>query len=439
MQSVTRIAIGTAAFCVLGLLMFGYTARTPYELPERDWDRGAREFTPSVPARPGERSVVLLVYDGFAPATLRVAGTPNLDRIAREGAHTQAMMPVFPSLSAPNHVSLTTGCYPQRHGIVSNHFRDRERGIYQFQGSEWLLGCEPLPVVAERQGIRSAVFSWGMSTEGGRQKLATLVEPFEEPPPDARSQADKVIAQLKRPDVERPRFIAAYVTEPDHTSHMYGPTAKVGARDIDQQIGGVMTAIDELKLRDRITLIVTTDHGMLDADQFVSVERLLRAQGIDARVYASGTVAHVHLERPTDKAIAARALARYPFLDVIDPNKPPAYARIGHSERVGDLVVSLHAGYGTADSGFWPWYLRWGNWIGSGVSRARSFRGMHGYDPERVPEVRAIFYAWGAEIRPGVEAQGLRTVDVHPTVAHLLGIAPGAPIDGRAYTEIVAR
>jgi predicted AlkP superfamily pyrophosphatase or phosphodiesterase len=434
--------LGVLVIVGLGVLGLAYTARAPYVLPERTWERHAREFTPQTPARPGERSVVLFVFDGFAPATVRAAGLPHLDRMAREGAHTTEMTPVFPSLSAPNHVSLSTGCYPERHGIVSNHFRDPERGFYQFNGPEWLLGCEPLPVVAERQGIRTAIFSWVMSVQAAAQKLATLVEPYEEPPPDARTQADKIIEQLRRPAAERPRLIVAYVTEPDHTSHQHGPTAAPTlaiARAIDQQIGRVMTAIDELQLRDRVTLIVTTDHGMLDADRFVSVERLLRSAGIDARVYAGGTIAHVHLERPDDKPSASQALARHSFLDVIDPLDPPPSARIGHSPRVGDLVVSLHAGYGTADSAAWPWYLRWGNWVGSGISRAGSFRGMHGYDPERVPEVRAIFYAWGAEIRPGSMPQAMRTVDVHPTVAYLLGIEPGAPVDGHPHPEIATR
>ncbi len=53
--------------------------------------------------------------------------------------------------------------------------------------------------------------------------------------------------------------------------------------------------------------------------------------------------------------------------------------------------------------------------------------------------MRAIFYAWGAEIRPGVRVDGMRTIDVHPTVAHLLAITPGTPVDGRAHEEIMIR
>ena len=66
------------------------------------------------------------------------------------------------------------------------------------------------------------------------------------------------------------------------------------------------------------------------------------------------------------------------------------------------------------------------------------FKGMHGYDPEQSPGVRAVFYAWGARIAPGVKLTGMRSVDVHPTVTLLLGIDPGSPIDGRPHPELIS-
>jgi hypothetical protein len=55
---------------------------------------------------------------------------------------------------------------------------------------------------------------------------------------------------------------------------------------------------------------------------------------------------------------------------------------------------------------------------------------------EAVPELRAIFYAWGNAITQRA-IEGMRNVDVHPTVALLLGIQPGTPIDGQAHAEIL--
>ena len=393
--------IGSLGMCGGG---FAYTARAPYSLPERHEVVAPREFVATTPRRADERTVVLFVFDGFAPSTVRAAQLPNLSRMAAEGAHTLDMRPVFPSLSMPNHFSISTGCEPARHGVVSNRFKDPTRGLYSDLGdADWLLGCEPIHVVAERQGVRAAVFASVAGTSSTRGKLASVVEPYVSPPRDARAQADRIVAQLERPAGERPGLITAYVNEPDQTSHRFGPTAKetlAVARELDAQIGRVLAAIERLQLRDRVTLVVTTDHGMLPVDTIVSVERLLRIAGVDALVLADGTVANVYLSDRAEKAAARAALAENTFIDVIDPAAPPPYARFGRGERVGDLVVSTHRGYYTFDTGLWPAFLRFGSFIGPGHSPCKRFGGMHGYDSESVPEVRSISTRGAQRCRP---------------------------------------
>jgi hypothetical protein len=83
--------IGFALLAVVLLLgaAFAYTARAPYEVPDRlAAVQAAREFAPGAPRRPGERTVIVWVFDGFAASTLRAAEAPHLARMAREGGHT---------------------------------------------------------------------------------------------------------------------------------------------------------------------------------------------------------------------------------------------------------------------------------------------------------------------------------------------------------------
>jgi hypothetical protein len=68
------------------------------------------------------RSVVLLLFDGVAPALLAAHPTPAFDRIRREGVFSHDYEPVFPSVSMINQVTISTGCWPEHHGIVSNLF-----------------------------------------------------------------------------------------------------------------------------------------------------------------------------------------------------------------------------------------------------------------------------------------------------------------------------
>jgi alkaline phosphatase D len=58
-------------------------------------------------------------------------------------------------------------------------------------------------------------------------------------------------------------------------------------------------------------------------------------------------------------------------------------------------------------------------------------KGVHGYDPHVVPEMRAIFYAEGPDIRKGVALKPFENVNVYPFLAEILGL--NAPtVDGDA-------
>ena len=50
--------------------------------------------------------------------------------------------------------------------------------------------------------------------------------------------------------------------------------------------------------------------------------------------------------------------------------------------------------------------------------------GMHGYDPRRVPEMKASFFAAGPDIVSGKTVAPFENVNLYPWMAHLLGLTP---------------
>jgi alkaline phosphatase D len=55
--------------------------------------------------------------------------------------------------------------------------------------------------------------------------------------------------------------------------------------------------------------------------------------------------------------------------------------------------------------------------------------GVHGYDPREMPEMKAIFFAAGPDIRPGTTLKPFENVNVYPFIARILQLhAP--PTDG---------
>lgn len=437
--ALSLLGLAIVAALGIGALIYAYSG----EYPSAPKVKRPSAYVPMGPASgveaPSDRTVVLLVFDGLAPKLVQVGGTPSLSRIARDGVSTLSMVPVFPTLSMPNHVSLSTGCYPEHHGVVSNRFLDPDMGLYAEKGDAvWLEGCEHLSEVLERQGVRVSVFGW-MGTHRGAQLLMSHGGPYEEPAPSLDARMDQVIEALARTG-ERSRFIASYVDEPDHTLHYkgFGPEATAMLHAIDAAVARVIAAIDKAGAWDRTTLIVTTDHGLVPVTTHLNIGGILERAGIDALVTADGSIAHVYLKDPSTRAEALEKLRGFEQFDVIVPGAAPSWAHLGESKRLGDLVISTKPGYYMFDRGLWPAHLRFASrWSPDELSE-RTIVAAHGYPPD-TPGIQAVFFAMGAGVNKGASLVGLRTIDVHPTIAALLGAMPGSPVDGLAFHGLLAQ
>ena len=59
---------------------------------------------------------------------------------------------------------------------------------------------------------------------------------------------------------------------------------------------------------------------------------------------------------------------------------------------------------------------------------------MHGYDPANMPEMKAIFFAAGPDIRRGEKVAPFENVNLYPLIAHILGLdiahLKTGPVDG---------
>lgn len=395
-------------------------------------------------AREAPRTVVILLFDGFAPSLLRSIPAPALQRMRQEGAWTDRMVPPFPTISFISQTTISTGCWPEHHGIVTNVFLDPRRGEYSHSpDADWLTGCEHLHRAAERQGVHAASLWWVGRYSTSRGDEASRVSPerdYRMYPTDP-ARGDQVVQLLRLPVEERPRLIEAYFSEPDASEHFHGMSSEETRHAVvedDQIVGTIMAAIAGLPDHDRITLLVTTDHGMLPVTTNVNMQRILADNAIEAEFRSTGSTSFVYLRDNATKAAAVAALSRYTQFEVLLPESPPSYWHLGNGPRVGDLVVSAKPPYFIEDVIRWPWYLRWlGTWGPEFLPASFALKASHGYPPA-TPGVEGLFYAWGSGIARGREVSAIDAIDIHPTAAHLLGIEPGVPVDGHVATAFLA-
>ena len=395
-----------------------------------------------------ERTVVVVLFDGFAPAMMDATATPNFDRMAREGASSRHLIPAFPTISMINHNTFETGCWPAHHGILSNIFYDPEMGRYhESDDAAWRTGCESMWEAAERQGVRTAALNIFGRWSSHTGKRATYVNP--EVPWKVRQSDDQVLTEglrlLKDSGPNHPRLIALYFPIPDNAAHYNGTTApktEAAVRKADVIVGTLMAAIRALPPGREGTLVIGTDHGMMDVGPIVNVGRLMNEFAIRGRQATDGATSFLYLDDPKDADRIANDLAAFKSEFVVyKKGHFPAYAHLGNGPRVPDLLLLAHPPYYMVGPEVLP---QWADMLGINWFWPSAFtpftgglKATHGYDPH-VTAMHGIFYAWGAGVAHGVNIPRLDQIDVHPTVMKLLGLQPGKPVDGHAVDAVFA-
>jgi alkaline phosphatase D len=193
-------------------------------------------------------------------------------------------VPAFPTISLINHKTFETGCWPSHHGIMSNIFYDP--ALAQFVNghneadADGHTGCESMWEAAERQGVKTAVFNWVGRWSTKRGKLSFFANA--NVPWEKRESNDVILSKAIRllhdngPD--HPRLIALYFDIPDHVAHFNGVTgAKTqdAVQQTDAIVGKLMVAIKSMPAGREGTLVIGTDHGMMNVGPLINIGRLM--------------------------------------------------------------------------------------------------------------------------------------------------------------------
>lgn len=134
---------------------------------------------PQAPAPPPPRRVILLSLDGASAHELhrlhgeRAFSAGGFARFFAEGQVAERLIPINPSLTAPNHISLATGYPADRTGIVGNVFhRPGTPFLETVSGFSAPIETETLWEAARRQGKRAGVMAWPGADDTGERRRA---------------------------------------------------------------------------------------------------------------------------------------------------------------------------------------------------------------------------------------------------------------------------
>ncbi len=388
------------------------------------------------PAAQKAHYVVLVSLDGFRWDYAARDGASHLLAIGKQGVWApEGMLPSFPSLTFPNHFSIVTGLYPEHHGLVANNFYDEARQAHYaindakaVTDGSWYSGV-PLWSLAESQGMRSACLFWpGSEAEIAGFRPAYYLR-FDDKIDD-NARIEQVLDWLHLPEAERPHFITLYYSEPDHEGHEFGPDAPettAAVRKVDALVGRLKAGLDATGLP--IDLVVVSDHGMAKVEGgWITLDHFTDLKGFET----AGALLYGKTE--ADRARVYNQLKRVSSEFVVYRRKDvPAGLYFNGNPREGDPVVIATGPYAIRAHG-----------PPAGKPDHAPTRGMHGYDPRKMPEMKASFFAAGPDILPGHTVLPFENVNLYPWIAHLLGLTPprsdgslnvlaGTLSDGGAY------
>lgn len=387
------------------------------------------------PGRTPVRALVWISVDGVRPDYLERAATPFFDRLRAEGAFSTNMIPLFPTLTFPSHVTQATGVPADRHGITGNVFYDIERDrTYGYANLPWLLEAEPIWTTATRQAVVTAVLDWPMSQrQAGRYAAHHFEEAFDRELSDTQRLNRALTVWTDGGGSPPLRLLMAWILGPDGTGHTYGPDAP--------RVERRMTATDALladferdmkaawQLRrhagDELYFLITSDHGMSAVHTLVNPRLCagLPARGSPVRRVSNANITHFFLnriddpgERAAQKAALLERLRAHDFMTVYRREELPEAWQFRHPNRTGDLVAVLPRGY------------TFSNAIRRETMAAADHGeplGMHGYCARANPEMRTVaFLQRYPEALGGHDLGAFDTDRLHATVAGLLGFAP---------------
>jgi arylsulfatase A-like enzyme len=365
---------------------------------------------------------LFLTADGFRTDYIEWYHPTNLMQLIAEGVRVKHATNVFPTVTAPNMTSLVTGAYPRTTGIAGNSQYVRE--LDQIVKSPRDNKAETIAEMLQEAGWKTAGVNHFMLKNRG-------TDIYEAPGYDeSEKTTDAILKILKAKEV---RFVGAIYGATDHAGHNHGPESaevKSAVLGIDRAIGRLIQGLKDLGIYDDTLITVNADHGMSGYEQKqASIEpaKALARAGFkvatsesdltgdtDIVVINAGVrVIYFHKSLSDEqKSKVMKTLSSIEGVEVLDRQRPDELKC--HTNRSGDLIVSPLPGYT--------------------MSRAGAHGGQHG----RFTEQNPVLFFHGPRIRSGEIVESARTVDVVPTLLHLVGVPPAKTVEGKVIEAALA-
>lgn len=404
-----------------------------------------------------------------------LSGKPNFSKLMSDRAEVERVRTIYPSITYPAHVSISTGCLPGKHGVISNtEFKTVRDGIDHWHLYAHSLQVEDIFCAAKRAGCSTAAVYWPVT--GLNQSIDYLIDEYFFPHPGetpedgfAKLGANEATLEIVRENLHRfpyhfnkklpltpsnsfddfingcacslirryqpdlLMFHNCYLDSTRHRCGVFGPQLKESLDQMDLWLGELMEAMEDAGIYDQSNFVILSDHGQMNFVRRIKLNCLLARGGFidldaagnvtDWRAFAqsNGMSATIYVKGEAQGALwrevydFLRGLAKegvWGFQEVLTQEETR-----GRYGMYGGFSFMVETDGYTTFSDDWEEPL-----LGSAdFTDYRLGQATHGYQPEKGPQ--PVFLARGPAFRAGAVLPQARVIDEAPTLARVLGAA----------------
>uniref|UniRef100_A0A9J7WZM5 SMB domain-containing protein n=1 Tax=Cyprinus carpio carpio TaxID=630221 RepID=A0A9J7WZM5_CYPCA len=313
--------------------------------------------------------VIMLSVDGFRASYMKRGSMviPNIEKLRSCGTHAPYMRPVYPTKTYPNLYTITTGLYPESHGIVGNSMHDPGFDAnFNIRGKEKLnhrwWGGQPIWITAVKQGIKAGTFFWPIDS---------------------------------------------------------------ALKDIDKVIGQLMNGLKQMKLHRCVNIILVGDHGMeeahCDRTEFLS-SYMSNTEDI---ILIPGSLGRIRARNPNNskydaKAIVANLTCKKPdqhFKPYLKQHLPKRL-HYANNHRIEEVHLMVER----------KWHIARKFYESKRNHGKCGFAGDHGYD-NKINSMQTIFLGYGPSFKFKTKIPPFENIELYNVMCDLLDLKP-APNNG---------
>lgn len=425
-----------------------------------------------------KKKIVVISMDALVYEDIKyLCDKPSFSYVLKNGSTVERLKSIYPTMTYPCHTTMSTGAYPDKHGIVNNTFDipvSNPPWIFKHEN----VRCEDIFDAAKRAGYTTAAVGWPIT--GLHKSVDYLVNecwPVPDGPIEDYERAylesgtprelfDEVVApylplRVGRRQPESSLFLAHITADilkkhnPDllllhfgvldayrHKTGVFSEKVNEGLDVCEEILTMLFNAAREAGTFEDINWVVTADHGQLNFTKKVYLNALFHKNGLidvdekgnvvawRAFAFASGMSAQIHIKGAALREVVLQMLNEAKETGLFGISKIYDRESAASEHLTGEFEFVLEGDGATAFANdvLSP-YATPANAVLTGLCQ-----GSHGYHPDKA--ARPTFIACGPSIKRGVVLKNGNLVDGAPTYAEILGISlPCA--DGTPFYEII--